>query len=148
MPNVSGEDLLETIREAGLDTDVLMVSGAGSIALAVEAMKHGACSFLEKPFTIDTLKREVRAIFTARVGHRTSPAASAEQGPQRAILRCSDRLLGRYEVRHNIGEGGMGCVYEAFDPELKRTVAIKMMRQSMTPGFETSVPTASSARCG
>ena len=35
--------------------------------------------------------------------------------------------LGRYEVRHIIGRGGMGVVLEAFDPMLNRTVAIKVM---------------------
>ena len=33
--------------------------------------------------------------------------------------------LGRYEVRDRIGAGAMGTVYEARDPELERTVAIK-----------------------
>ncbi len=35
--------------------------------------------------------------------------------------------LGRYEVRSPIGKGGMGEVYQAFDTELDRTVAIKIL---------------------
>jgi eukaryotic-like serine/threonine-protein kinase len=35
--------------------------------------------------------------------------------------------LGRYEIRSKIGEGGMGEVYLAFDTELDRTVAIKIL---------------------
>ncbi|MEO8216157.1 MAG: protein kinase [Acidobacteriota bacterium] len=38
--------------------------------------------------------------------------------------------LGRYEVRSPLGAGGMGEVYLAFDPELERTVAIKVLRDS------------------
>ena len=35
--------------------------------------------------------------------------------------------LGRYEIRSPIGKGGMGEVYQAFDTELDRTVAIKIL---------------------
>lgn len=37
--------------------------------------------------------------------------------------------LGRYEVRGLLGEGGMGSVYEGFDPVLDRAVAIKVVRR-------------------
>jgi serine/threonine protein kinase len=35
--------------------------------------------------------------------------------------------LGHYEIRRLIGRGGMGLVYEGFDPILKRAVAIKVL---------------------
>jgi hypothetical protein len=39
-----------------------------------------------------------------------------------------DRRFGRYTARRLIGAGGMGLVYEAFDPLLSRRVAIKLLR--------------------
>src|SRR5512136_93905 len=36
--------------------------------------------------------------------------------------------VGRYQVRDEIGRGGFGAVYEAFDPELGRAVALKTLR--------------------
>src|SRR6266487_5152555 len=39
--------------------------------------------------------------------------------------------LGRYEIRSKIGAGGMGEVYLAQDTELDRTVAIKILPESL-----------------
>lgn len=36
--------------------------------------------------------------------------------------------LGRYEIKAKIGEGGMGTVFEAFDPVLERGVALKISK--------------------
>jgi hypothetical protein len=42
-------------------------------------------------------------------------------------LAPGDRV-GRYQVRRPIGAGGAGVVYEAFDPQLGRKIALKMLR--------------------
>ena len=61
----------------------------------------------------------------------TSPASDM---PSPADLRSADSdvhagtRLGRYVVGKLIGEGGMGVVYEAYDPALDRTVALKLLR--------------------
>jgi eukaryotic-like serine/threonine-protein kinase len=41
--------------------------------------------------------------------------------------------LGRYIVADCIGEGGMGQVYRAYDPDLDRTVALKLLRPAVLP---------------
>src|SRR5690349_19571943 len=38
--------------------------------------------------------------------------------------------IGKYEVCEELGEGGFGCVYKAFDPQVGRYVAIKVLTVS------------------
>ncbi len=42
-----------------------------------------------------------------------------------------DLILGRFKIVRHLGSGGMGNVYEAFDSELKQTVALKMIRSEI-----------------
>jgi hypothetical protein len=41
---------------------------------------------------------------------------------------AADGRIGRYEVRGEVGAGAMGVVYAAWDPELRRKVALKVLR--------------------
>jgi DNA-binding NtrC family response regulator len=60
MPDVDGITLLKEWGGAGLLTmPVVMMSGHGTIDTAVEATKHGAMAFLEKPITLQKLLRAV-----------------------------------------------------------------------------------------
>ena len=60
MPDVDGITLLKEWSGAGLLTmPVVMMSGHGTIDTAVEATKHGAMAFLEKPITLQKLLRAV-----------------------------------------------------------------------------------------
>ena len=42
--------------------------------------------------------------------------------------------LGKYEVRREIGRGAMGVVYEGYDPQIKRVVALKTIRPDQLQG--------------
>ncbi|HMP18696.1 MAG TPA: sigma-54 dependent transcriptional regulator, partial [Gemmatales bacterium] len=56
MPDQTGMDFLRQLREKGHETAVVMISGQGTIPLAVEAMKHGAIDFLQKPVRMAELQ--------------------------------------------------------------------------------------------
>jgi two-component system response regulator FixJ len=61
MPNISGIDLLRRLRELKRGIPVIVITGHGDVALAVEAMKIGAADFLEKPFDDEALLASVRS---------------------------------------------------------------------------------------
>jgi two-component system response regulator FixJ len=60
MPEITGIDLLKRVKEVKPDLPVIVITGHGDIALAVEAMKIGAVDFLEKPFDDDHLLAAVK----------------------------------------------------------------------------------------
>ncbi len=56
MSEVDGMEVLASARQLLPDTEVIMVTGHGTVSRAVEAMQRGAFSFLEKPITTDKLR--------------------------------------------------------------------------------------------
>jgi DNA-binding NtrC family response regulator len=48
--NESGLEVIETVKTVAPDTEVIMITGYGSIDTAVEAIKSGAADYLTKPF--------------------------------------------------------------------------------------------------
>ena len=59
LPDGSGIDLVEPIRRAAPGARIVVLSGWGSIATALEAVRRGASDFLSKPVATDRLLRAV-----------------------------------------------------------------------------------------
>lgn len=60
MPGISGVELLQRMRSADIDTEVIILTGQGTIDSAVQAMKMGACDYLTKPFPLADLEQRCR----------------------------------------------------------------------------------------
>lgn len=61
MPGLDGLELLRRLRGDGHTLPVVMMTGDADVPLAVEAMKLGACEFIEKPFDGEVLLNAVHA---------------------------------------------------------------------------------------
>lgn len=55
LPRLDGLETLEKLRELGVDSEVVMISGHGNIESAVRAIKMGAFDFVEKPVSLDKI---------------------------------------------------------------------------------------------
>src|ERR1700749_3608838 len=74
MPGMNGIELVRKLRSGGSGCPVILITGHGDVALAVEAMKAGAADFIEKPFDDDALLGAIRSALGARAA---SPGESS-----------------------------------------------------------------------
>ncbi len=77
MPDMTGIDLVKALRAGGYDYPVIVITGHGDVALAVEAMKAGVIDFIEKPFDDETLLAAITIAFDRR--RETEGAVSPER---------------------------------------------------------------------
>ncbi len=59
MPGMSGLDLQRHLKANRIDLPVIIITGHGDVAMAVQALKEGASDFIEKPFDEDVLLASV-----------------------------------------------------------------------------------------
>ncbi len=55
MPDMDGVDICKSIKNIKKNTDIIIITGYGSIETAVDTIKYGAMDYIQKPFTDDEL---------------------------------------------------------------------------------------------
>ncbi|WP_182085412.1 sigma-54 dependent transcriptional regulator [Aureimonas sp. ME7] len=65
MPGMDGFDLFRAVQRIDADLPVILVTGHGDIAMAVEALREGAYDFIAKPYPVDRLLQSI-----ARAGEK------------------------------------------------------------------------------
>jgi ActR/RegA family two-component response regulator len=59
LPDIDGMEVIKQIKAQKPETEVIVITGYGTTATAVEAMKLGVHDFLPKPFTEDQIKKAI-----------------------------------------------------------------------------------------
>jgi DNA-binding NtrC family response regulator len=130
MPGMSGLEFIRALEQRRCEAQIVMVTAHGSVAAAVDAMRHGAFDFIEKPFKAEQLEDLVsramrhgdlvgrRSSVPAAIGHTD---AMVGQGPAMQELRRQvAQVAPTGETVLITGESGVG----------KELVALALHRQS------------------
>ena len=93
MPRVDGRSLLRWVTQNHPNTQVILMTGFGTIPQAVDAIKAGATAYLTKPLDPDELLHHVRK-------------ASEDKRLRQELSRLRGQLRDGWHYRHIIGRSG------------------------------------------
>ncbi len=128
MPDVDGVTLLKEWSAGGqLTMPVIMMSGHGTIDTAVEATKHGASAFLEKPITLQKLLRAVEQALV-KPAQRLAAALSPH--------RHDPGVLGESPLPHYAGAATLAAPVEG--PRSEQSFGLDRPLREARDAFEKS----------
>ncbi len=129
--------IVKRLLQAGADPAVKNGRGLSAIDLASNSeCVHLIRQALSQPFGEDLAPRPASVTAQGRFGEtRVSPSSPGTAA-----------IAGRFEVLREIGQGGMGKVFQAKDQKLGRVVAIKQLREEIRVNPREKERFASEAR--
>ncbi|TQV75329.1 sigma-54-dependent Fis family transcriptional regulator [Aliikangiella marina] len=96
MGNVSGIDLLRNLRRRSTNLPVILMTAYGDVSDAVEAMRLGACDYLQKPFEAGKLTHLIENYLPKTVTSQViieDPASQAVFGYAEKIAKTDSTVL-------------------------------------------------------
>lgn len=93
MPEVGGLEVLQLLRQRQSDIPVIVHTGNADVAVAVKAMRGGAFSVIEKPYSSELMIAEVRAAMAAAAQPRALNRRLREARSSVAALSERERTL-------------------------------------------------------
>ncbi len=98
MPDISGLEFQEKIRELQINLPVILISAYGTIPLAVRAMREGAFDFIEKPFDDEFLLKRLREAISFDIDQRADDQKVREAREQLTSLTAREKQVMSYVV--------------------------------------------------
>jgi len=93
MPGISGLELQEKLRQRNINIPVIIMTGYGEIAMAVEAMKKGAMMFVEKPISDQVLLDQIQKAIAKDARIRQEQDAQKTTTSRLALLTSRERQV-------------------------------------------------------
>ena len=91
LPDGSGLEFVPTIRAVDSEVPILLLTGHGSVDIAVDAIKGGVADYIEKPFKLERLRHTVQLLLE-------------KQALGRQVARLSGKKKGRVQlIAHSKG---------------------------------------------
>jgi len=112
LPDMDGMEVIKKVKSEKPETEVLVITGYGTAATAVEAMKLGARDFLPKPFTEDQIKFAINEALRGRAAEQAEisvPDVRAAEGrliQKREVVQALNRTAEDKEFWHDLMENG------------------------------------------
>jgi two-component system, NtrC family, response regulator AtoC len=94
LPDENGLSVLKQVKEKSPDTLVIMLTAHANVGIAVEAMKHGAYHYLNKPFDLDEVVLLVEKALETTALRREVRSLRASQAQPYAL----DRIIGNTDA--------------------------------------------------
>lgn len=102
MPKVNGIELLEHVKKYHPDIGFIMLTGFGTIQLAVESMQKGALDFATKPFSIAQIESMVKDFYDSRFEQGLKKSSSPSDVRKKTYKKIIGNSKGINEVKNKI----------------------------------------------
>ncbi len=120
LPDMNGLEVLKEIKKSQKSINVIMMSGEGTISVAVQAMQFGAYDFIEKPFEAAGLKIKVAHVFE-------------RQDLERQVIDLKRELGEKYKLKSLLGESPvMKKIFSDIEIAAKSNANVLVMGESGT----------------
>jgi DNA-binding NtrC family response regulator len=133
LPDATGIELLDRIKSVAPDTQVILMTAHGSLEVTIEAIKHGAYYYVEKPFTPDQVlmlaDRALQFGAISRENKSLKRALSAEDGAF-GLTGRSPRMLQIVEVIRTAAPSDASVLIEGESGTGKELIAAAFHAQS------------------
>jgi FixJ family two-component response regulator len=98
LPEMGGMQIFRELKERGVKTPVIFLTGHGDIPMAVRAMQDGAFDFLEKPFDDQALIESVLAALRRDAELRQKQTAESQNSARLSRLTRREREIAELVV--------------------------------------------------
>jgi len=92
MPGMRGDELMVAVRREFPSVEVVVITGCGSVASAAEAVRQGACDYLQKPFDVVRVTAAVARAVARRHARTRGRSADPPDGRPAAGASVPERL--------------------------------------------------------